>query len=338
MEKDHILISIISDHLIPNYLYAKEKIDMFDVFVFITTPQMEARHVSDNFEKALGYEPGEIERVIVDNDNYASITEKLEASDFGKDAEYWINQTGGTKLMSIALYEYFKDFDSHFVYIPIGTNTYYDFESKERMDLTYRMGLKEYLTLYGITAVYDNRLLADEKRTYTLFQRQQHNGFHLTPDIKNAQHGKKTAEEKRYLSGEWFEEYVYLRIKNDMNLEDNQIGRSVKIFRDTSGTNDNEIDVMFVKDNKLSMIECKIGITGISGPRNTIEAFQYKFAAIAKDFGLKINSYLFVLPNMCALFSDENLESIRKRNKILGITGIIDGPSMASSNLNEIKL
>ncbi len=41
-----------------------------------------------------------------------------------ENSEFVVNLTGGTKIMSIAAYEYFKDFSSKMIYVPIPKNEF----------------------------------------------------------------------------------------------------------------------------------------------------------------------------------------------------------------------
>ena len=133
--------------------------------------------------------------------------------------------------------------------------------------------------------------------------------------------------------GRWFEEYCYCRLKREFKLTDDAIGKSAAIYREGSQSNDNEIDVLFVKDNMLYIFECKVGMIGNNSPKETIEQYQYKLAAIAKDFGLKVEAYILTLHKIFnnKTFSDSTIANIRKRQSILGLRGIIDSSAFAQT-------
>ena len=67
---------------------------------------------------------------------------------------------------------------------------------------------------------------------------------------------------------------------------------------------------------------------GVGGARETTEEYLYKLAAISKDFGLKVNPYLFTLHKM-----EKISGNFDKRIKILGIKGIYDGKRIAELDL-----
>lgn len=76
------------------------------------------------------------------------------------------------------------------------------------------------------------------------------------------------------------------------------------------------------------MIECKVTMNGPKkNPKETVEKYLYKLAAISKDFGLRVNSYLFTLHKMREM-PQATQDNIKKRMRILGIRGIVDGQKL----------
>lgn len=321
------IVSILSDHLLPNFLFIKEMEGQYSDLLFVSTPQMEMQEKAMHLEVALGRKEGSVRRIVVANDNYKEILDALHAKQLSDSVEYVVNITGGTKTMSLAVHEYFCQFNASFVYVPIGKNSYYDFSTDQTHSLDYRVSLNEYFTLYGLAYDYDNDLICDAQRPFNLFNEQKMSNFYLTKELRYAQKAPRP-ELRRYLGGEWFEEYVYLRIKRDFNLRDEDIAKSVKICRLSSTSNDNELDVVFVKDNALYVIECKVSMTGYGKePKSVVDEYLYKLAAISKDFGLRVNSYIFTLHQMWR-FAKATQENMSKRMRILGIRDIIDGPKL----------
>lgn len=321
-----ILLSILSDYLQPNFLLIKEMEGQYDELVFVTTPEMEEKEKGFHLEKALNLDPNSVKRITTTEDDFKTITNALATQlPTGEGISYIVNITGGTKLLSLALYEYMKDRNASFYYIPIGKNTIRNISNAEAVELGYRMNLKEYLTLNGLNYESDNSLLHTSTETEGLFGLCKDKGFNMSriTKIKNAQE-QPTAEDKRYYNGTWFEEYCYNRLKKELKLGDMFICKSAKILRKDSETNDNEIDIMFMKENILYMAECKVTTYGKSGkPQETIEEYLYKLAAIAKDFGLRVNSYLLTLQDISKI-SPESQKNLKKRMKILGIKDLID--------------
>lgn len=338
------LVSILSDHSVPNYLFIKEMAGKYNDLLFITTDKVEKNtHRSIQLENTLLKEENSVRRIVVDSDDYHLIKEKIEKENLSDDVTYIVNLTGGTKMMSLAVHDYFVNKKSEFYYIPIGKNQYYNLTTNEKFPLEYRATLMEYFMLYGLKYVCDNTLLKDKSVTLNLFNNLKANDFVLIKKMRasHRQSNNLSTEDRRYYAGAWFEEYTYLRIKKQFALRDDDIAMSVKIFRnEDDNNNDNELDVAFVHDNVLNVIECKVNNTPDNeykravSKQQKIEEYLYKLAAISKDFGLQVSSYLFCLYKFDTL-SEATQNNIKKRCKILGVRKII-GPSELSKS--EIEL
>ena len=296
------LISLLSEHLLPNFLVAKEYEGQYDSHIFITTQRMGEKGMTSRYCYALGIDKKDVRIVVLSEENLPDARQKLQNENFSRGDRYFVNLTGGTKIMSVAVFQHFFKYSAEFFYVPIGTNKIEDVRTGEDLPLNYQVNIAEYLSLYGL---------------YT-----------------------ETSEtEYRYddNQGEEFEKYVFNQIKNDKQLspERMQIARGVKIFRDKKEKlNDNEIDVMWTEDNQLYVAECKVSLfkprelggdrRPINNPPEYLEEIMYKLSAISKDFGLRVNPYIFIklgLPSK--YFNDDRKKAVEKRMKILGIKGIL---------------
>ena len=95
--------------------------------------------------------------------------------------------------------------------------------------------------------------------------------------------------ELEYLTGGWFEEYVYYMVKKHIQPQDLSIG--VKISSNGVRHN-NELDVVFTKGNKLFVIECKTGVQ----TERLFNEIVYKLCAIKEALlGVSCHSYIFSL-------------------------------------------
>ncbi len=94
----------------------------------------------------------------------------------------------------------------------------------------------------------------------------------------------------RYITGGWFEEFVYQKIKAELNLADEKIALNVRIEKEKDT---NELDVIYIKDNRLHYIECKSFIDE-KDDKDLLNQTLYKSQAIIKSkFGLNAKSYLY---------------------------------------------
>ncbi len=112
--------------------------------------------------------------------------------------------------------------------------------------------------------------------------------------------------EIEYLTGGWFEEYVYALIKDVLQPDD--IAMGVHISNGFIKHN-NELDVCFIKSNKLFVIECKTGVTSES----LFNEIVYKVCALKEVLLGTSNSYIFSLKK-------DHKGSWKKTAKYMGIT------------------
>ena len=104
------------------------------------------------------------------------------------------------------------------------------------------------------------------------------------------QKGTLQREELEYLTGGWFEEYVFYLINNNIHPDDIAIG--VHIDGCTEIKHNNELDVCFIKNNQLFVIECKTGINS----QSMFNEIVYKASALKEVLlGISCHSYIFSL-------------------------------------------
>lgn len=322
-----IIVSILSNHSVPNFLFIKEMEGKYDELLFITTPEADKDNRGFQLQTALGRDEDDVVYVTVDGNDYRKALEDLRNWEIRKDDEYIVNLTGGTKTMSLAVHDFFKDKHAEFYYVPLGKNVYYNLGTGEKTPLKYRVNLREYFSLYGIRfeSKAEDTFVHPESETMGIFESVQKSHFHLPKKLWDAQNAA-TPELRRYLGGEWFEEFSYFKLKEAFNLRDEDIAVSLKIYRENeSKKNDNELDVAFMFNNVLYVVECKVTMTGYGrDTKLVVDDYLYKLAAISKDFGLQVCAYIFTLHRM-QTFSDEVKLNFLKRCEILGIKGIVTG-------------
>lgn len=176
-----IIISIISDQPLPNYVFIKEKAQKGDILVFIVTKSMEKKY--EEFKLNLNQEDFHIRKIEFDNigdeDDYIPMYQFLEAKlkNVLKDRviendEFIVNLTGGTKQICIATRDIMmKNFKYvKFFYKPINKNSIISFDCNEYSSrLKYRVSVNEYLGLFGINNFTNHSPVESEKLTNTVF-------------------------------------------------------------------------------------------------------------------------------------------------------------------------
>ncbi|HAX98987.1 MAG TPA: hypothetical protein DCY12_08925 [Candidatus Atribacteria bacterium] len=148
------LVSLVSDQTIPNILVAAHF--KADYLLFISTAKMEKKNKTQTILATLALR----------HLDYSARHNKLEVSedsiiDFQNKVSQWlsrtqeeyqfiVNLTGGNKLMSLAVYDFFKELGSDMVYVPIPENRYLSPFPKLRPKpsglLEDRLTVVEYLT------------------------------------------------------------------------------------------------------------------------------------------------------------------------------------------------
>lgn len=134
-----------------------------DQYLFITTPLMEKTERIDHIASAAGIREEQLIRVVVEEDNLQDIHERLSALRLNPKARFFINLTGGTKIMSIGVFDFFvqSKLPSEVYYIPFGKNAIqqiYPLKERKSIPLSFRIGLDDYLKGYGIQ-ILDKRFI-----------------------------------------------------------------------------------------------------------------------------------------------------------------------------------
>lgn len=129
--------------------------------------------------------------------------------------------------------------------------------------------------------------------------------------FETLEQGKLQKKEIEFLTGGWFEEYVYHIIKAHHRLQDDYLLLGVELIR-SEITNTNDLDVVLILNNKLIVVECKTGIKVDGKTAPLFNETVYKAAALKKNFGLNVASYLFTLENLSE-------GEWRKKANVLGI-------------------
>ncbi len=338
------IVSLISEQTVPNFLFIKERIEIQDCLLFISTDRFKDR--IEWIKRALSYSNCEIDELLLRNGEEEKWDRMVTAvrSKLSHDTHYKVNLTCGTKYMILAVYQAFQGYDADFYYIPYPHNTMLEIAKDTSAPLRYRISIGEYLTNYGVefkekaltqskeyTETFFNLFVQLEKDVYNnIIDKLRDNyrkkkfkqididtvevsGCNEMPPIPGlssfltaiefplAVKGKLSQKEIEYLTGGWFEEYVYKKIEDSIHPTDIKLG--VQISRQSNKTQ-NDLDVVFTYGNKLFVVECKTGILGQGMFNQTV----YKAASIKQMLlGLSAKSYIFSLAK-----KDERLEPITK--------------------------
>jgi len=154
-----IVVSLISEHTIPNVLAIQHFAP--DELLFISTAAMEEKHKTRHLLGALagmGFDfRGRFHTVTIMEDSLLDCHRKLEDWMTGReDSEFIVNITGGTKIMSIAAYEFFRDYAARMIYVPFPKNEFvtpFPKRISKPEPLTGRLKVVDYLSAYGLGVI-----------------------------------------------------------------------------------------------------------------------------------------------------------------------------------------
>lgn len=389
-----LLVSLVSDQTIPNVQLIKEFGEEVTDYLFITTEGMEKKGTRQWIENACNIKGKFVE---VNEYSFADIHEKLSQYDFDSFDKVVVNLTGGTKVMTMVAEEFFKSIGAEIFYVTGKNNEYirvFPKRTKSVFVFEQKLSVAEYLTAYGFTfsepkpAMFSIDVAAQIVQFYSsderiqanidairFINRQRKREKGVKPeDFGNVesflkeiqfplQNGQLTAEEVKYLSGEWLEEYVGLRIKDELNLSDDEIFIGTNISKevgnsreknsmrlllgedaDLKGTDSkNEMDVMFMFEGKFYSIECKssiiayktvIGKDGnpVDKPYNILGETIYKSDSLKSKFGLFPQTTILTLTDLHEYWSDNEDKGLRN-NRMREMEDVVN-----RANLSNIKL
>ena len=189
-----ILLSLISDQPAPNlFLLMDYRFQDIDQYFFITTPEMEQKGRADHLILAANLSLPQCHRVVVHSDNILDVKKHLTRAglEHGQH-EYLINLTGGTKMMSLAVFDFFSDtrYNTKMFYLPFGKQVFrqiYPADTFQEIELLPLQQLSPYLKSYGL--IFDETIIhlkptqsldyskaflekyLDKHKTYTLHEK-----------------------------------------------------------------------------------------------------------------------------------------------------------------------
>jgi len=342
MQNQATIISIVSEQTIPNVLFIKDYQTKAADFLFLTTKDMERKQKTQAIIDASGIGNLPVNKIVIEEDEIKQIIAQLAENGFHEknDHQFLVNLTGGTKMMTMAVYDYFSRCNSLFYYLPIGKNQIIELDKKfnqKNLELQSRLKLYEYLVANGITYSQKDAFSYMRQATEKIFAAYKQAGFRFDGfPTELAQELSRFEEKPENVPGTWFEEYVYYQLKSNLAIQEDKIANSVMIYKDREiPFNDNEFDIMFVSENELHVIECKVNLSS-GNQKQKLDTALHKLGAISKNFGLRTNSYVFTLSNLHNYYGKLNGRLLRKC-EILNVKPPVDAKSFERGiNFQEI--
>jgi hypothetical protein len=378
----NILVSLVSDQTIPNINFIKLA-KSFDEYWFITTPYSEGEEKDGSRNPQKSKSNWIIDtcmitdksiKIEVIEDNLDDISDKInkEVERVGKNNDFALNMTCGTKMMSLGAYLYFKEKTQEIYYTPIGKNYFQKLSSTEQKSAE-PLTIQEYLKGYGIkfknkqclknmeyldfyfgyfnSNGYQYNLINNLRKFYRGKKRVPISDIENFEEVTEGDKGKRidnfsiflqeinfalneegkiNKAEIEFLTGGWFEEYIFHKLKHRHNIGDNYILLGVELEK-SDVVNTNDLDVVLIKDNRLIVIECKTGMKIDGKITQLFNETIYKSAALKKKFGLNVTSYLFTMEDLSHEPND-----LLKKSEILGVKTIDKNTMMNNDKFNLV--
>lgn len=129
-----------------------------------------------------------------------------------------------------------------------------------------------------------------------------------------------------YITGGWFEEYVYRLFKDRFQLDDERVALNAVVNQVKNKNIRNEFDVLFMMNNSLYYVECK---TSVNGERGLAGKTLENINSLKKNFGLNVKTALFVADDSLRVKGVLKPE-INERAELYRIT-LIDKPILEKS-------
>lgn len=307
-----------------------------DNHIFISTQKMEIDKKSAILADTIGLNAQQYKVLIIDPNRPAEILDVLDNYQWSND-NYIVNITGGTKMMSQMVYIHFSEKrNTKIFYWPIGSQSVellhptietYPIEQPIALDLS------TYFAAHGYSYAAQTQLSKPFEEAQHLFTATVVAGAaDLVPAIRQAKEPFSTSEEKVYLSGAWFEEWLYAFLKNELQLPDEAIGLNLKlknIHSQRTSEADNELDIAFIYGNRLYIWECKV-YNQVSNGKKIAEAV-YKISSLSQSLGLQATSFVAILAPFGNSPARNNF--LKDITRVMRIKKVFSMEDMADTNL-----
>lgn len=361
-----VLVSLVSDQTIPNVEFIREMGHEADSFLFISTKGMEARGQRQWILNTVALDANRVlPPVVVDEFSFEDIEQKL-ANIITDEDTYLVNLTGGTKVMSLAVYEFFKTVNSEMYYLTGKSEKIKIHPGRKKVTskLSAKISLSDYLTAYGFSITNQSQPLrskpdSEKMLDYFLQKFDRESDVQILNELrvmrsKGIKHyvsnhslisfldrtgfrpeseGKLSKYECRYLTGDWLEEYLFYVLKEHFNLSEAEIG--LGLFVDKSGA-PNEFDVLLMKKNKIYLFECKTSIYTDSDESQTfIGETIYKSDSLRNKLGLFAQTTVVTLSDLSNPKLTKHIERAdANRVKLIGKSSFLNNSLL--NDLNKI--
>ncbi len=361
------IVCIVEEDMTMNYLFIKEMFASGDRILLISQAMERQRAI--RFAALFPNVKGHITVLSLDRDSDEDLWDVICSKIRGYvdcGASYVVNLSGGTRLMSIAVQQVFERAKSQFYFMPIDRNVIIHSQIDDNndnydditLDIRYRLSVQEYLAINGIScqSQCSTRSEGYSQDFFTLFTQGHFSDrdfeiieqlrairdksisicaidgleqFLSYIDFQPTSTSELSDKEVQYLTGGWFEEYVYYMVGRMVSPSDIAMGL---LIQRQGSRSVNELDVVFTYDNRLFVVECKTGV----GRRAQFNEIVYKACALREALlGLRSHAYIFSLNDD---YKDHLRHAARNMNIMFCDGGYAKSPSKFKNLILNSKL
>lgn len=374
------LVNILYDsYPIANYLFDKTMYEPGDKLLFVT--QHHQQKEIGKLQRLLQLSPDDVRSIILEYSGDEYVWDKMCRTirkELNDKECYHVNLAGGTRFMALSVQRVFSEFNSEFYYIPFGYNfiahskidNNNDDNDDEFIPISYRMTVKEFMTLRGIEMSDGELPIKDADYTRSRFYRYVYEGMSSREkeilSILRQQYRKRKfvkfdelvhpsnpkidpiKDIRNYIKDIGFytetpgqlnmEEIVYLTggwfeelVYNWVKENANPDDVVLTVhIARPEATFQNELDVAFTKNNHLFVVECKTGIGG----EGMFHDIVYKVCAL-KEAHLGEACHSFIV----SMIKDENgqlAKTAKNMDVIFGDYSKMSSPNQRKHLLKEV--
>ena len=219
---------------------------------------------------------------------------------------------------------------THYYYLPITNNVIYKVghgQQTQAIPVTYEIGVMEYLKSYGLAVPNANfsallkpikvsrqilryhemgraggmrsnywdgidpiRPLRGKEKSYKIDQHSQLRRIIQELEMPLLDEQILRPVEILYLTGGWFEEWVFQTVKEELQLSARMIARNLNIYwlGEEAKYGNNELDVVFMYKNTIHIIECKAGLGNRKMVKEQFTRAGNQLAVFSQKMGLRV--------------------------------------------------
>ncbi|MBQ9253959.1 MAG: DUF1887 family protein [Bacteroidales bacterium] len=348
------IVNLVSEQTLPNYLFVKEMYEQGDNILWIVSQSMlEAFDCLITALPNVPYIKMELEKNKEEDYTYIQqILEKN--INCNEEFCINLTGGTKFMILAVYNFFKDKCKQSNFFYKHLSKNTIININTQETKEIHWRITVKEYLTLCNIKIKEDEIFapylsFEDAKYMYSLLESNIYDSEEINTLRNGCYKGKKTyrndlkqpinidvledekikqfiiknnlpTKEKgkldkydvKYLTGEWLEDLIYYITKENEKPDD--ILKGIHIYKGEDELSDQELDVVYTKDNNFFIRECKTGFE----KEKMFNEIVYKAAAIKTLFSISMKSAIYC----CREKLDENERTTKKMNETLNKMGV----------------